>query len=257
MLIQCKRRSFSSPGRRADGVSLVSLMIALAIGMFLLAGIVVIWYQTRQTFGAQAGLSGAQESERMAISVITNAVQTAGYFPIYLNYPTASASIPSTRPAAFPVNATAAPPYPLAGEFISGSTASANHDVLSVRYMADGNTLDCLGQTDPVGAVVVESFSLDATGDLQCNVSVANGAAQSATVITGVAGLDVLYGVDNAGDGSVHQYMDASQVTSNNLWGAVHSVQVSLQMQNPLAGQPGQNDTLAPIVTTVAVTQQL
>ena len=39
------------------GVNLISLMIALTIGAFLLAGLFQVWFQTRQTFSAQGQLA--------------------------------------------------------------------------------------------------------------------------------------------------------------------------------------------------------
>lgn len=245
------------------GVGLISLMIALTIGTFLLAGLFDIWFQTRQTFKAQGELAQLQDNQRMALTLMANTVQTGGYYPYALNYPTPP-SPPYSVTTAFPVTT----PFTVA-PLISGtqtiyqsiygtSAASATtSDTLWVRYQSDGsNTLDCQGQTDPVGTIVVNTYQVDANGNLQCSLNAGSAAPTWQTVITGIANLTILYGVDTQGDYSVHQYMTAATVTADNDWASVRSVNIQLTFNNPLYGQSGQTQTTLPMISRiVAVTQ--
>jgi len=66
------------------GISLISMMVALTISLFLLAGLFTIWEHTRATFDTATKLSNLQENERLALTTIANTVQEAGYYPNYL-----------------------------------------------------------------------------------------------------------------------------------------------------------------------------
>jgi len=65
---------------RASGFSLVELLVALAIGIFLLAGALTIFQQTRTQYRAIEAVSRLQESARYAMSVLENDVRLAGYW---------------------------------------------------------------------------------------------------------------------------------------------------------------------------------
>ncbi|HTP96275.1 MAG TPA: PilW family protein, partial [Burkholderiales bacterium] len=144
-----------------------------------------------------------------------------------------------------------------AGQSVAGVTgAGAPGDTLIVRYeagTADG-TLDCNGRSNTSGSnqVMVNTFSVDASGNLVCSV---NGAPVQ-TLAGSVQNFQVLYGVDTNKNGAVDRYIAAGSMTANN-WKSVSSVRVTLTFQNPLAGQPGQPATLAPITQTIALLSRI
>ena len=236
------------------GLSLISLMIALLIGTFLLAGLFTVWFQTRTTFNSQNQMAQVQDSQRMALTILANAVQTAGYYPVEANY---SGTPPSTPYQASSVFVAAGSFAALQTIFGTHSTTNATNDTLQLRFMSDmndtvtGNTLDCMGQTDTAQTMVTETFALTGT-NLTCQVN--NLTAQ--TIITGVQGFEVWYGISNTHDNSVNEYMTADQVTNNALWGYVQSVMLQLTFVNPLYGQPGQTSpTLYPVTRVVLMPQ--
>ena len=53
--------------RRQSGFTLVELLVALLIGLFLLGGLMTLVQDNRRTFAGQNQLSQLQDSERMAI----------------------------------------------------------------------------------------------------------------------------------------------------------------------------------------------
>ncbi|MGO9445361.1 MAG: PilW family protein [Thiobacillaceae bacterium] len=245
------------------GVGVVEIMVALVIALFLLLGLATIFSTTESTYGSQQGLSTLQDSERLATVLLTNAIQTGGYFP----NPDVTISA-----AAFPVVANA---YMIAGQPVAG--ASGPPDTVRARYVtAPGDTIEnCNGgaNPNPVGGANVlydNVFSLGAcqvnpvTGInscyLQCSVN--GGAAQS--LVGGINTMTVLYGVDTTASappaGSATTYMTATAVTNWNggtsAWNYVKSVRITLTFVNPMAGTPGQPNTLS-FTSTIPVMNRI
>ena len=71
--------------RNARGLSLVELMISLAIGSLITAGIVQLYSANSATFGLVMGQSRMQESARFALAFISRDVQRAGYRGCFSN----------------------------------------------------------------------------------------------------------------------------------------------------------------------------
>src|ERR1700690_3870566 len=63
------------------GFTLVELMIAILIGLFLTAGLLTLVGAMKRTTTTQTSMSQLQDSERIAMSLIATVVETAGYFP--------------------------------------------------------------------------------------------------------------------------------------------------------------------------------
>jgi type IV pilus assembly protein PilW len=230
------------PGR---GFTLVELMIALTIGLLVTIGILTLLGSMRRTSTTQTGLSTLQDNERIAMSLISDLVQTAGYYP----YGSSSTTL-------FPVTTTA-PVFGTAGQFVTGATG----DSITVRYATAGNTalldkaIDCSGNTSATAKMYTATMSVVA-GNLQCSLLVA-GTTTTVTLVTGITSMTVLYGVQsNSGstNNSVDAYLSASAVNAANLWGKVLCVKVTLNFVNPLAGQPGQPATGTTIPFTRVIT---
>ncbi len=61
------------------GFSLVEMMVALIIGLFVLAGVGSVYITGKRSYNARDGLSLLQENGRIAIRMIEQTVQRAGY----------------------------------------------------------------------------------------------------------------------------------------------------------------------------------
>ena len=221
---------------RNRGFTLVEILIALVIGLFLMGALLTIVQANRTAFGNQNQLAQLQDNERMAMTMMTDVIQSAGYFP----QPWANTLTGSL---------TASAPFAV-GQSVYGSySPGAPGDSISVRYMTTGQDgiLNCSGQqnTGPAGTNVlyVNTFQVttppgSTTSQLVCTM---NGTQYN--LVNGVTQLSILYGVKaNAGasGNSVDTYMRADQVTANNLWGSVISALVQLTFTNPMyvASQP-------------------
>lgn len=232
--------------RRAGlhGFTLVELLVCLTIALFLLGGLVSVLQGTRRTSYNQIGLAQLQNSERLAMAMMTDIIQQAGYYPNVQ-----AGTLQTAFPVAPALTAAPAPAFTQPGQFISGETnATAGGDSITVRYQADGAVLNCLGQsTDPISVAHEYTFSINGSGQLACSV---DGNAP-VPLVNNVQSMQVFYGVDVlAGSpysgSSVSAYVTANQMTPVN-WTNVYSVKIILTFVNPLAGQPGQ--AAAPTIT--------
>jgi type IV pilus assembly protein PilW len=229
------------------GFTLVELLVAILVGLFLVGGVMKIVQDTRRATGAETQATQLQDSVRLAMSTLTDVIQTAGYYssPLY------STAIASLNAAGVFV----------AGQAVSGTgafNAAAPGDTISVRYQtASGDgILNCSGTSNATGAneIFVNTFSIDAQGDLQCTLTSALGtvtnvlvpAVTTATNPLQITNLQILYGVQTnfaLGNQCADSYLDAAQVSAKTIngetaWNYVVSVRVTLSFSNPIAGLP-------------------
>jgi type IV pilus assembly protein PilW len=218
------------------GFTLVELMIAVAIALFLLLGFTVASLNMQRTFTAQDQLAQLQDNERLAIKVLSSTVQLAGYFPDPL-VSTAADSLPAAS-GTFGSLA--------AGQGIVGTTgASGASDTLTTRYVSTSGDglMNCLGQSNTSGAnaVVLNTFSVSSSKTLMCST---DGGATTTALVSSVSALSVVYGTDTDGNGSPDRYLSAAAVTASSSWPQVKVARLTLTFLNPYAGQPGQPATI-------------
>jgi type IV pilus assembly protein PilW len=213
------------------GFTLVELMIAILIALFLCGGLLTLVSAMKRTSGVQTGLSQLQDNQRMAMTLIADVIQSAGYFP----NPTVN-----TAAGSFPIVA----PFTIAGQSVAGTgnwTDPAPGNTITVRYSTAGtaaadNTINCTGNASVAPTSFTNTFSVDpATGSLIC---VLNGGAP-VYLVGGVTDLQIYYGVQTnpaVSNNSADTYLDANAVTIGNYWGQVISVKITLTFANPLYG---------------------
>jgi type IV pilus assembly protein PilW len=232
--------------RNAAGFTLVELMIAILIGLFLTAGLLTLVGAMKRTHTSQSGLSQLQENERIAMSLITDVIQSGGYYPNPV----------SNTPATFFLVTTVAPVYASGQSFVGtkAGTASAPLDSISVRYTTSGldNVINCAGNTTTTQSTWTNTLSIDANGNLQCVLIIGTAVQPAVQLVSGIINMQILYGVQSnttVSVNSVDTYLDAAAVTANSLWNKVLSVKVTLFFNNPLANQPGQSSNgVGPVI---------
>ena len=237
----CRHRSYRS------GFSLVEMLIAIFITLFLVAGMLGIIVSMRGSFSTQDQLERIQENERFALTVLDNTIRDAGFF-----------SNPTTTTAAmaFPATVTANPDGTtfVASQSVSGTTgASTGSDTVDVRFQtASGDGLmNCLGDTNTSGAAVTwtNSFAVNASNQLVCSVSTNGGAPGTAVVLVdNIASMKVLYGVDTNADGSADKYVASSAINTAPAWTDVSSVRLQITFQDLINSKTGAPVSL-PVLT--------
>jgi type IV pilus assembly protein PilW len=64
-----------------QGFTLLELMIAMTIGLFLSGALVTVVQTNKRVFLDQNRLEQMQDGQRMAMTLMTDVIQSAGYFP--------------------------------------------------------------------------------------------------------------------------------------------------------------------------------
>ncbi len=231
------------------GFTLVEMMVAITISVFLAGGLLMMVQSTRNAFGNQQLLAQLQDNQRLVMTFMAEVVESSGFFPDPLH---------NTSTGVFPITATFTTGN---GQAVFGThSAAAPGDKIWIRYAAaqfDKSIFNCKGLTNTTVApydVFVNEFWVNnvvpANPVLTCTVS---SAAISPPVdiplVNGVQSLTILYGVKRntaADTGScADTYLNASQMAPPlfpNDWSNVCSINVSMSFINPL------NPTGPPIV---------
>jgi type IV pilus assembly protein PilW len=236
------------------GFTLIELLIAMLIALFLLGGLVSLVGAMKITSGIQDNLSQMQDNERLAMTLITDVVQSAGYFPnphtslsVAMPAVTIGTPVPDVFNAQQSINGTGA-----------GNAVSPG-DTLTVRYQTSGldGVINCLGATSLVPVTFVNQFKINpVSGNLQCALTVINnvGTVVSTTtvdIVPNVQNFQVLYGMKTntaSATLSVDSYLDAPAVSAlvqafNSGWTQVMTVRIAVTFNNLLANQAGQAAT--------------
>lgn len=243
--------------RKDAGFSLIELMVAIGMALFLAAGLISTVFTMKGTFTTQDQMTQLQENQRFLLTAMNNTIHNAGYF---------TTTISMDRTQAFPQAAGTTPDNTTYGiaQFVTGTSgAGTTGDTLDIRFQTTGgdSLTDCQGLSNTSGAGVTEiwsnSFSVNALNQLTCAVGV-NGAAPTTATPTvladNVASLKVLYGVDSNGTGSVDTYMQAGNVEAAGKWLNIRSVQLSITFLDPVNSKPGKPVSLPqPLIHTIAL----
>jgi type IV pilus assembly protein PilW len=220
-----RQHSVTVRGSSQRGFTLVELMVTVAIAIFLLFGLFSIVQNVRVTYANQQLVAQLEDAQRLAMIMLTDVTQEAGYFPNPVTY--TAADLPAV--GVFQ-----------SGQAISGTQANgvaAPGDTLSVRYMtASGDgILNCHGTSNTSGGTFVYTNTFSVVGgQLMCDPGDGSGALP---LVSGVTNLQVLYGVKrNFGitGNDVDTYLTADQMLNAD-WLNLTSVTVTLTFANPLA----------------------
>jgi type IV pilus assembly protein PilW len=220
--------------QRQRGFTLIELMIAMLVGLFLTGGLMMMVQSTRNTFATQTQLAQLQDNERLVMTFMAEIIESAGYFP------RPDQNISTT---VLPI----AGVFAASGQAVYGQhVAAAPGDSVWVRYGAgfpSDNIFNCRGTNNTSGAVdtFVNKFWVDTTNAanpvLTCTFS-SNVVVNPVPVplVNGVTNLQVLYGIKrnpNDTGSCADTYVDASQVLAGD-WNNVCSIVLQVTFTNPI-----------------------
>jgi type IV pilus assembly protein PilW len=232
---------------RQRGYTLIEILVALLIALFLLGGLGTLVAGTSRTGSNQQLLAQLQDEERLAMSILNDTIELTGYYDT-TTYSPPSITIPYSLPSGpFPATAVAGTAL-AAGQAISGThTGIGTPDTLILRYSTTGadGILNCTGNTGGAGTFVnyftiAQTSASPAQYALTCSPDGLT--TDGVALVNGVVNMQVWYGVTTtAGTANVDTYLNATQVAASaGGWGSVTSARVTLTFNNPLYGQPGQ-----------------
>lgn len=186
-------RTGRSSYHRQRGLSLVELMIAMVIGLLLIAATGNIYLAGRQAFQDQDESARMQETARFVLSALSRVISTAGRTEIG---PTNVLwDFQKSQPGISPIAAS------------NGASGAA--DTLTVRFVSASTDVDCVGGNvtgNAGGLLVAQTLSLNGT-DLRCQ----RDAVAPMPLASNVEDFQIQFGLDtNATDGArnVDQYAD-------------------------------------------------
>ncbi|MBF0446682.1 MAG: PilW family protein [Magnetococcales bacterium] len=195
---------FSEKNRSQQGLSLVELMIAMTIGLMVLAGVMRIFQNQRANHQLQQGMEQVQESGRFLLDFIGSDLRMAGYPRDSTLFTTA---ITGTE----------------------GGDADTS-DTVTIQYES---TTNCGG--DPTGGPTTQNQYLIQTNaagnpELQCIGTVAGG-SQTYGLVEFSERMQVLYGEDTDAieDGAVNLFRTADNVVD---WQRVGAVRIAWLVNN-------------------------
>jgi len=158
------------PHKKQAGFTLVELMIALVLGLIIIAAVLNIYVGSSRSSLYTQGLQTMQENGRYGVSVLRRGIQLAGYSP-------------GDRDERV--------------EAIDVDNSGENFITVRMRRDFDCNGLDTASAPNPGFAVNTYAFD-SANGIITCQGDQANSVAM--TIVEGVEEFRVLYGLDTDAD---------------------------------------------------------
>ncbi len=229
-----------TPTPHQNGLTLVELMVAMAIGLIVTLIVTEAYINATGTQRSQSDKSRLQESMRFAFNTLSYAIRKSGY-----RNPAATGGAMidfcdgvqvrlQAKNAATGLDPTTAD--------LSGMTWTIlnSSDVLRVRYHGDGQTIspftvdgsvvDCLGNSVAANQLAEDTFFVAADPNKENEPSLfcytTNAAASgSVAIVPGIESLQLLFGDDLNARGSIGRFVPESSVSAMN---NVRSVMISL-----------------------------
>lgn len=165
--------------KKQSGVTLVELMVAMVIGLLLMAGILRVFSSNQQTYRVTENLSRVQENGRFAVDILNRFVRKAGF----------KGNIETSPEVGF-LGGTH-----LTFTFSADQVIAGTNSDIYIRYLGGSgtNVTDCIGNVVAAGTEVTNRFYLDtANKELEC-LSTTNVVPQP--LIDNVEDMQILYGM--------------------------------------------------------------
>ncbi len=214
---------------RTRGLSLIELLIALAITLFLVMGLATVYLSNEAGSVAQRAEATLDDNVRLAVTLLTTDIRQAGYrFNLAIPVNQLFTIIPDNE--ADPVAFLATPSNPLIIGVWHGSPAPPYG--FAVSFQSDGTLSNCLGQLIPIGSIATDEWKVDtSTNQLECRSRIStiagNAFGSYVPLVNDVEYMMVRFGVDTLGDGSVTAYVTPSKVVT---YSQIQAIQVALLM---------------------------
>jgi len=222
--------------RSQRGFTLVELMVAMLIGLFVVGGVTKIFMDSRMTDRLRGGMSEVANNARIGMGILAADIARAGF--------------------------TESPLQDIATFLTATDQDATGSDQIVVSYESDR---DCLGNATPVATprvaenryfLQLQDGSTDPADEHPSSKSVpdanlwqlyceGNGSpGNPQPLLSGIESMQFLYGVDSDSDGVADSFDTADYVTSQDAWKQVVAVRIGLLSysgEKALQGQ-GQDD---------------
>lgn len=165
------------PRRSQKGVSLIELMIAITLSIFIAAALIALFINSKQSYRVNENMSRLQENARFAVTFLSRDLRMADYH----------ACVPAGR------NATA----------VTGTNDAG---------LNNSDTITLLWEIDDCSDVQTTIYSIQAgSGGGPALFRSVDGVNRE--LVEGIEDLQILYGEDTSGDDVANYYVEAASVT--------------------------------------------
>lgn len=231
--------------RRQEGLTLIELMIAMALGMDVVLAAIALMQAARSTYLSVADSAQVQENGRYALDLIARSVRQANYVP--QDNPTFLRNdLGGLEPGVFGIDNARVSEHSAGLSSPTANRDAHGSDLLAIRFFGSGprnqpdnDMLNCAGFAvpGPNGATSLSDLeevrgqsifyvTPDSTGEpeLRCKYFTRDGGWSAAAIVRGIESFQVLYGVRNAG-GEL-DYVNATRIGGR--WRDVAAVRIAL-----------------------------
>lgn len=196
-------RNSAKASRGERGFSLVELMVALAVSLLLLAGVLQILLSNRESFRAQRGTAHLQENARLAAFVLEHSIAHAGY----------RVDLMATDTGLFPAAAGGTSSNALEAPIAAGAVVSGRYggvgddDRVRIRFQAAGGVRNCRGEDiGTAGQPAMADFEFYVSNQtLICHQD----GGDRQPIANDVDRFKVVYGIDTDDTPGVDRYTEA------------------------------------------------
>lgn len=209
---------------RYTGYSLIQLLVAMMLGLFILVGMLTINASSKKTYQISSFSSTLQDDLKNANYNLSQIIRRTGF---------------RSAPWKSNVNAFLADTtFTENGQVVTGSDGATAiiPDTFSIRYqgsgnglgVADGVVVDCIGDTLDAEDVAIITFDIN-QNTLRCTINnETQGTIQTEELVDNIENMQILYGIDTDNDNYANQYLNASAVST---WMNVVSIRIALLLK--------------------------
>jgi len=209
---------------RQSGYTLLELLVAMILGLFILGGMVQINIASKKTYQISSYSSVLQDDLKNANYHLSLAARKAGF---------RSAPWMNTD-YAFPTDLV----FAKKGQVVTGSDGATvtDSDIFKIRYQGSGDgagtpdnvVVDCIGGALDSGDIAVVTFDV-LQNTLRCTSNnETQGTTQTEELVSNIENMQILYGIDTDGNNYANHYINASTVTD---WRKAVSMRIALLLK--------------------------
>ncbi len=239
--------SMKITGKQNTGFSLIELMIAMLVGLFIVGAIIEVFVSNKQSYQASDDASILNDNARYSISVLSNQLRLAGhqFEPILGRDNSLTSQVVAFSGPTASINFDT-------GTYIFGSaTDDGKYDTLYMRFQGSSiKPINICGLSTATNTISTVRYSVKTvsyekgpnTGVLSCNVT--NSGEQKFSDHVDL--FRILFGIDSNSDDVADKYVSANKVLPINSsrpvkgseWDQVVSLKIGLLLRsnNPIKG---------------------
>lgn len=247
----------SAPARPQRGLTLIELMIAMAVGLLVLLVAGLLLQQARSAYQDLDDANRVQESGRMALAHLQQALRQAGHLP-WEQHDGTTPMPPPDGLRGLDDSRQVEALDPAAGLFGRSSGDGLNHsDVLMIGFFgapaaSHTEVTNCSGAAASSAApeaaqrhwvIYYIAAGAGAEAELRCRYQGRHGNWTSDALVPGVEAMQLRYAIDSDADGSPDRWHDASNL-SETQWQQVRLVRIALLVRGQRR-RPGASGTAA------------